>query len=57
MPDAEQVHDALAGLYYLGETEDLTEIERFADGAEGMPDDVKREAALAAEAIKRRSSK
>jgi biotin carboxyl carrier protein len=53
-PDAEQVSDALVGLYYFGEAEDLTEVERYAGGVAGMPADVKTKAAQSAEAIKRR---
>lgn len=55
-PDAEQVLDALVGLAYFGVAEDLTEVERYAQGVEGMPEGVKRQAALTAEAIERRSS-
>jgi hypothetical protein len=53
-PDAEQVTDALMGLYYLSEGEELGEVERYARGVEGMPDDVKTKAAQTAEAIMRR---
>jgi hypothetical protein len=53
-PDAEQVTDALVGLYYFGGAEDLSEVERYARGVEGMPEDVKEQAAQTAEAIKRR---
>jgi hypothetical protein len=55
-PDAEQVRDALVGLYYVGGEEELAEVERYAGGVEGMPDDVKTKAAQTAEAIRRRSS-
>lgn len=55
-PDPEQARDALVGLFYFGAAEDLPEIERYARGAEGMPEDVKRQAALTAEAVKRRST-
>ena len=54
-PDSEQVRYALAGLYKLGEPEDLPEVERYAAGVEGAPEDLKAKAAQAAEAIKRRS--
>ncbi len=54
-PDAEQVTDALTGLLYFGGQEELAEVERYARGVEGMPQDVKTKAALTAEAIKRRS--
>jgi hypothetical protein len=54
-PDAEQVRDALVGLYYLGDGEDLAEVERYASGVEGVPTDLKEKAAQVADAIKRRS--
>lgn len=56
-PDAEQVADALVGLFYYGTAEDLPAVEPFTRGVEGMPDDVKEKATQTAEAIKRRSSK
>jgi hypothetical protein len=55
-PDAEQVGDALLGLAYFGTAEDLTEVERYARGVEGMPEDMKAKAARTAEAIRRRVS-
>ena len=55
-PDAEQVTDALTGLLYFGGKEELTDVERYARGIGGMPQDVKTKAALTAEAIKRRVS-
>jgi hypothetical protein len=55
-PDAEQVGDALLGLAYFGTTEELPEVERYARGVEGMPEELKAKAALTAEAIKRRST-
>lgn len=54
-PDAEQERDALLGLYYVGGPEDLSEVERYAGGVEGAPEDLKAKAAQVAEAIKRRS--
>lgn len=54
-PDAEQARDALVGLYYVGGAEDLAEVERYAGGVAGAPEDLKAKAAQAAEAIKRRS--
>lgn len=54
-PDAAQVRDALIGLAYFGGAEDLPEIERYTGGVEGMPEEVKRQAALTAEAVKRRT--
>jgi hypothetical protein len=53
-PDAEQVGDALLGLAYLGASEDLPEVERYARGVEGMPEEMKTKAARTAEAIRRR---
>ncbi|MBV8857007.1 MAG: HEAT repeat domain-containing protein [Acidobacteria bacterium] len=55
-PDEEQVTDALTGLYFLGDREELPEVERYARGAEGMSEGVKAKAAQTAEAIRRRSS-
>lgn len=54
-PDAEQVGDALLGLAYFGTAEELPEVERYARGAEGMPEEMKTKAARTAEAIRRRS--
>jgi hypothetical protein len=54
-PDAVTVGDALEGLKRLGTREDLAEVERYAQGVEGMPDYIKNRAAQAAEAIKRRA--
>jgi hypothetical protein len=56
-PDAEQVNDALVGLYYFGDARDVADVERYAGGVEGMSDEVKEKAAQTAEAIKRRISK
>ncbi len=56
-PDSEHVRDALVGLYYFGKAEDLPEIERFAEGVEGMPDKLKSHARETAEAVRRRMTK
>ena len=56
-PDAEQVRDALIGLSYLGEESDLNEVERYASGAEGMPDVVKKQAAQTLESIRSRAAR
>ncbi|MDT5156522.1 MAG: hypothetical protein QOH51_879 [Acidobacteriota bacterium] len=56
-PDDEQVRDALVGLYYVGDGQDLADVERYALGVTGMPDDVKAKAAQTAQAIQRRISK
>ena len=53
-PDDEQARDALIGLSYFGEAGDLPEVERFAAGVKS--DAIKRQAALTAEAIRRRSA-
>ena len=53
-PDAEQVRDALLGLYYFGRPEDLPEIEPYERGVEHMTDDVKRQASMTAKEIKSR---
>lgn len=55
-PDDESVRAALIGLSYFGEAEDLAEIERYAQGVEGMSEEVKKQAALTVEAVRRRSS-
>ncbi|MCA1591950.1 MAG: HEAT repeat domain-containing protein [Acidobacteria bacterium] len=54
--DPAQVRDALIGLSFFGEAEDLPEIENYARGVEGMTDDVKQQAARTVEAVKRRST-
>jgi biotin carboxyl carrier protein len=53
-PDSEQARDALIGLAYFGEAGDVSEVERFAVGAKS--EEIKRDAAQTAEAIKRRTS-
>jgi biotin carboxyl carrier protein len=55
-PDSEQVGDALVGLYYVGEEEDLAEVERYASEADA-PAELKAKAAQVAEAVKRRTTK
>jgi hypothetical protein len=55
-PDAEQARDALVGLYYLGGEQELGEVECYAGGVAGMPEDLKEKAARTAEAIRRRIS-
>jgi len=55
-PDTEQVRDALVGLSYIGNAEDLNEVERYRAGVEGFPEEIKEEAARAVEGIKRRSA-
>jgi hypothetical protein len=54
-PDPEFVYEALRALLFVGEAEDLPEVERFAQGVEGMPGQVKQQAAQTAKAIRSRS--
>ncbi|MFL6253505.1 MAG: HEAT repeat domain-containing protein [Pyrinomonadaceae bacterium] len=54
-PDAAQVSDALTALSFFGKTEDLADVERYAQGVEGMPSYVRIEAAKTAELIRRRA--
>jgi len=54
-PDADFVYEALRALFLVGEAEDLPEVERYAQGVEGMPDQVKQQAAQTAKAIRSRS--
>lgn len=56
-PDGEHVRDALIGLSFFGEAEDVAALERYAAGVEGMPEDVKKQAALSAEAVRRRTAR
>lgn len=53
-PDVDGVWESLRALYLIGAEEDLGEIERYAQGVEGMPERVRQQAALTAEAVKRR---
>jgi hypothetical protein len=52
-PEPEHVRDALVGLEFFGAAEDLPEVERAASAAQS--DDIKKQAARTAEAIRRRS--
>lgn len=55
-PESKNVWEALRALYVVGEAEDLPEIERYARGeVSGMSDEIKKQAALTAEAIKSRA--
>jgi len=53
-PDKGQVWEALRALYLVGQPDDLAEVERYAHGLQGMPDNIKRQALLTAEAIRKR---
>jgi biotin carboxyl carrier protein len=54
-PDSDFVYEALRALFLVGEAEDLPDVERYAQGVEGMPDQVKQQAAQTAKAIRSRS--
>ena len=54
-PGEDQVWEALRALYLIGDANDLEDVERFARGVEGMPDRVRQQAQLTAEAIRRRA--
>lgn len=54
--DAVTVGNALVALGRVGEPDDLADVEAYARGVEGMPEYVKKQAALTAEAIKRRAA-
>jgi hypothetical protein len=56
-PDSSGVWEALRALYLIGEREDLPEVERYAQGVEKMPEEIKQQAALTAKAIKSRVEK
>ena len=55
-PDSKSVWEALRALYLVGETEDLADVERYTREPEGASDHLRRQAALTAEAVKRRSA-
>jgi hypothetical protein len=54
-PDPDFVYEALRALLFIGEAEDLPDVERYAQGVEGMPGQVKQQAAQTAKAIRSRS--
>lgn len=54
-PDPAMVWEALRGLVLVGKTEDLPEIEPFARGAAGMPEQVRQQAQEAITAIRQRT--
>ncbi len=54
-PGQEQVWEALRALYLVGRTDDLEDVDRFARGVSGMPERVRQQATLTAEAIRRRA--
>ncbi|HEY0406001.1 MAG TPA: hypothetical protein VGC89_09760, partial [Pyrinomonadaceae bacterium] len=54
-PDGGFVYEALRALFLVGESEDLPDVQRYAQGVEGMPDQIKLQAAQTAKAIQSRS--
>jgi hypothetical protein len=56
-PEADQVWEALRGLYLVGKPEDLPEVERYTVEVPDMPDRVRRQAQLTAEAIRTRAER
>jgi HEAT repeat protein len=55
-PGEQQVWEALRALYLVGRPEDLADVERYASGVAGMPERVRQQAVLTAQAIRRRSA-
>lgn len=56
VPGEDQVWEAMRALYLVGTREELGVVNRFAGGVEGYPERVRRQAALTAEAIRKRAS-
>lgn len=54
-PDSNSVWEALRGLYLVGERDDLPEVERYVQGVEKMPEEIKKQASQTAKAILERS--
>ena len=54
--DANSIWETLRGLALIGKLEDLSEIERYAQGVDSLPDRIKQQAALTAKAIQSRSA-
>ncbi|MGH9941797.1 MAG: HEAT repeat domain-containing protein [Pyrinomonadaceae bacterium] len=55
-PDGGSVWESLRALYVVGLKEDLPEVERYAQGVAGMSEEIKKQAALTADAIRRRTA-
>jgi hypothetical protein len=53
-PDGSFVYEALRALFLVGGSEDLPDVQRYAQGVEGMPEQVKTQAAQTAKAIQSR---
>jgi len=56
-PESDQVWEALRGLYFVGQPEDLAGIEAYADGSESVPERVRQQALLTAAAIRTRAER
>jgi hypothetical protein len=54
-PDPDFVYEVLRALLFVGAAEDLADVERYAQGVEGMPERVKQQAAQTVKAIRSRS--
>ncbi len=54
-PDEAQVWESLRALYLVGTKESLPDVERFARGVQGMSERVRQQAALTAQAIRKRN--
>jgi hypothetical protein len=54
-PDPDFVYEALRALLFVGEAEDLADVDRYAQGIEGMPERVRQQAAQTMKAIRSRS--
>jgi HEAT repeat protein len=54
-PNEEQVWESLRALYLVGTKESLPDVERFARGVQGMSEHVRQQAALTAQAIRKRN--
>ena len=54
--DANSVWEALRALALIGKPEDLSEIERYSQGVDSLPDRIKQQAALTAKAIQSRAA-
>lgn len=52
-PRQDDVWEALRALYYIGEPADLPAVERYAEGVPGMPERIRQQAQLTAEAIRK----
>jgi hypothetical protein len=56
-PEMDQVWEALRGLYLVGQREDLADVEAYARGSQSVPERVRRQAFLAAAAIRTRAER